>query len=132
MRNLFIIGMLLVAAFMAGWFQINREGDRTTIEINRAEIRSDTRQAIDRGRDFLDRRDQQYTESQQPLYDEQGRAYWPQEQIASQQDQWAPIQQQSYEQDAYQPQGYVDPNYDVRYQPLPNQSGQQNYAPVNR
>ncbi len=60
MRNLFIIGMLLVGAFMAGWFKVNRDGERTTIEINRSEIRGDARNAIDRGREFLDRREQQY------------------------------------------------------------------------
>ena len=57
MRNLFIIGMLGVAAFMAGWFKINRDGDSTTIEINRAEIRDDARKAIEKGREVLDRRE---------------------------------------------------------------------------
>ncbi|TWU55143.1 hypothetical protein [Rubripirellula reticaptiva] len=59
MRNLIIIGMLGVAAFMAGWFKINRDGDSTTIEINRAEIRSDARKAIEKGREVLDRREQE-------------------------------------------------------------------------
>ena len=150
MRNLLIIGMLLVGAFMAGWFQINREGDRTTIEINRNEIRSDTRKAIDRGRDFLDRRDQQYATPSQPAYDDQGRAYWP-EQIAAQQEQWGNVQQQSYNQETYsQPQygraDYRDPgygsstygnpnygnsSYDAQGQPLPS-TQQPYYPPVNR
>ena len=39
---------------MAGWFKVNRDGERTTIEINRNEIRSDAKQAIERGREFLD------------------------------------------------------------------------------
>ncbi|TWU47448.1 hypothetical protein Poly51_52480 [Rubripirellula tenax] len=69
MRNLIIIGMLGMAAFMAGWFKINRDGDRTTIEINRAEIRSDTRKAIDKGREVLDRREQ---EEQQRYAEQQG------------------------------------------------------------
>ena len=87
MRNLFIIAILLLAAFMAGWFKVNRDGDQTTIQINRAEIRDDARRAINKGRDFLDQREQQYAEeAQQPLYDEFGNAYWPQEQIAVQPD----------------------------------------------
>ena len=53
MRNLFIIGVILLGAFMAGWFKVNRDGDRTTIEINRGEIRQDARKAIDRGRELL-------------------------------------------------------------------------------
>lgn len=56
MRNLFILGALLVAAFMAGWFTIDRDGEQTTIKINREEIRQDARQAIDRGKDYLDRK----------------------------------------------------------------------------
>ncbi len=87
MRNLFIIGVMVGGAFMAGWFTINREGDRTTIEINRGEIRNDTRNAIDRGREFLDRQQQQnqddsnnWTEQPYPTED----SYAPQEQIARQ------------------------------------------------
>ncbi len=53
MRNLIVIAMLLVAASMAGWFKIHRDGDRTTIEINKDEIRQDTRGVIDRGREIL-------------------------------------------------------------------------------
>ena len=69
MRNLFIIGMLLVGAFMAGWFKINRNGDHTTIEINRAEIRQDTRKAIDRGREILDRNEERVARDQDQPYD---------------------------------------------------------------
>lgn len=47
--------MLGLAAFMAGWFKVNRNGDNTTIEINRAEIRNDTRKAIEKGREVLER-----------------------------------------------------------------------------
>ncbi len=53
MRNLFIFAVILLGAFMAGWFKVNRDGDRTTIEINRGEIRQDARKAIDRGRELL-------------------------------------------------------------------------------
>lgn len=55
MRNLMILGMIGAAAFMAGWFQINRDADHTTIEFNRAEIREDARRAIERGREILER-----------------------------------------------------------------------------
>ncbi|MEM9828241.1 MAG: hypothetical protein AAF958_16745 [Planctomycetota bacterium] len=68
MRNLLVIAALGVAAFMAGWFQIHREGDETTIRINRKEIRSDARAAIDRGKEILDRRDQESSR----LYAEDG------------------------------------------------------------
>lgn len=69
MRNLFIIGMLLVGAFMAGWFKINREGDQTTISINRSEIRQDTRKAIDRGREILDRQQERLAREEEQPFD---------------------------------------------------------------
>ncbi|MEM9367461.1 MAG: hypothetical protein AAGD07_15830 [Planctomycetota bacterium] len=59
MRTLLLLGLAIGGAFMAGWFTIERDGDRTRIEINKSEIRSDTRQAIDKGRDYLDQREQQ-------------------------------------------------------------------------
>jgi hypothetical protein len=90
MRNILIIGMVLVGASMAGWFKVQRDGERTTIEINRDEIRSDAKQAIDRGREFLDRRDQgvadQQTDPPQFAGQDQQQA-WPQEQVATQQQQ---------------------------------------------
>lgn len=55
MRNLMILGMIGVAAFMAGWFKINRDAEHTTIEFNRAEIREDARRAIERGREIIER-----------------------------------------------------------------------------
>lgn len=54
MRNLLILGGLVVAAFMAGWFTIEPDGDKTTIRINRSEIQEDAKHAFDRGRDLLD------------------------------------------------------------------------------
>ncbi len=66
MRNIVIIGMLLAAASTAGWFSIKRDGDIMTIDINRAEIRSDTRTMIDRGREMLDRQQQQAADRQSP------------------------------------------------------------------
>ena len=140
MRNLFIIGMLLVGAFMAGWFKVNRDGERTTIEINRSEIRSDARKAIDRGREILDRRDQQYAQSQQysdQQYSDQqypnqqnadaNQAYWPQEQLASQPNPWGTAPQQSYDAAGYPPQSYDGQyqNYYPQDQRLPNQPGAQ-------
>ena len=55
MRTIFVIGVLLLIAFLAGWFTVDRDQEGTTIRINRDEIRQDARQAIDRGREFLDR-----------------------------------------------------------------------------
>ncbi|QDV12199.1 hypothetical protein CA51_20780 [Rosistilla oblonga] len=55
MRNIFILGILVVGAFMAGWFTIDRDGEQTTIKINRTEIREDAKQAIDRGKEYLER-----------------------------------------------------------------------------
>ena len=51
-----ILGGLAIAAFTAGWFQIHREGEHTMIRIDRSEIREDASRVIDRGRDFLERR----------------------------------------------------------------------------
>lgn len=132
MRNLFIIGMLLVAAFMAGWFKVNRDGERTTIEINRSEIRGDARNAINRGREYLDQREQQYADQQQsadaqqyanqPQYDDSqysngGQQAWPQVQVAAQQDAWG----NNY--DYRQP----PPNTNYQTQPYQNQLQDQRY-----
>lgn len=57
MRNLLLLGGLIVAASMAGWFSVDRNDGETTIKINRTEIRNDAKQAIDKGRDYLNRRD---------------------------------------------------------------------------
>lgn len=129
MRNLLVIGMLLVGAFMAGWFKVNRDGDRTTIEINRNEIRGDARNAIDRGREFLDRREYDYAQ-QQPHVDAQyadaqypndGQQDWPQAQVAAQQDQWG--RNFDYRQQ--------QPNTNLQNQPYPNQ-GYQNQTYQNQ
>lgn len=65
MRTLLLLGLAIGGAFMAGWFTIERDGDRTRIEINKSEIRSDTRQAIDKGRDYLDKREQEQLQQAQ-------------------------------------------------------------------
>lgn len=95
MRNLMIIGMLLMAAFMAGWFKINRDGENTTIEINRGEIRQDTQRAISRGREYLDRYDSGqasgFGNGPHEGLNLQEQAQWSQEQVAAQRDQWGRI-----------------------------------------
>ncbi|MCG8649016.1 MAG: hypothetical protein MI861_04240 [Pirellulales bacterium] len=144
MRNLIIIAVLLFAASMAGWFTVNREGDRTTIEINRNEIREDARRAIDRGREFLEQNDRQAQAQPgpwapqpnwqtQPAFPQANQSiplpqYLPQEQIA-QQPQWQqsyPVQPQyQYQPEFQQPQGNSPPAnpppYPVPpYRPVPN------------
>lgn len=75
MRNLLLLGLAVGGAFMAGWFTIERDGDRTRIEINKNEIRSDARQAIDRGRQYIDQREQERVAAQQ----EMSGGAWPQQ-----------------------------------------------------
>lgn len=65
MRTLLLLGLAVGGAFMAGWFTIEREGDQTRIGINKTEIRNDARQAIDKGRDLLDKREQEALARQQ-------------------------------------------------------------------
>ena len=113
MRNLIIIGMLLMAAFMAGWFTVDRNGETTTIEINREEIREDAGKLIRRGREFLDRQDQANPGyAPQPEYREQ-------EQIARQPEWDQPYDgQYRYSNES----GYQNP-------PAYNQSFDPNYPP---
>ena len=86
MRMIFLIGAVLVCAFMAGWFTVDRDDKGTTIRINRDEIRGDARQAIDRGREYLDTREgqqqpaeqvaqQPYVENQQGGFGQQPQTY---------------------------------------------------------
>ncbi len=103
MRTIFVVGIILVCAFMAGWFTIQRDEEGTTIRINRDEIRGDTRQAIDRGREFLDKG---------------GDGQLPAEQLAEQP--FGSNVQQSWNQ---QPQNYQQlPSTDPRYQNQPYQT----------
>lgn len=70
MRNLLILGMLACGAFFAGWFTIERDGDRTRIEINKSEIKGDLSQLKERGREYLDdRREDGYANDQRDSYD---------------------------------------------------------------
>lgn len=52
-RTIAIFGILALCAFMAGWFTIDRDDQETTIRFNRDEIRSDTAEALAKGREFL-------------------------------------------------------------------------------
>ena len=65
MRNLLVLGLMIGGAFLAGWFTVDREGDRTTIEIDRSEIRGDARKAIDKGRELLDQRERERAAEEQ-------------------------------------------------------------------
>ncbi|MEZ6086751.1 MAG: hypothetical protein R3C05_01710 [Pirellulaceae bacterium] len=64
MRNIFILGVLLVAASAAGWFSIDREDGQTKITINRDEIRNDAKEAIAKGKQYLDERKSEYRYSE--------------------------------------------------------------------
>ncbi len=66
MRTIFILGLLAGIAFLAGWFTVDRDTDSTTIQIDRNEIRADAQKAIERGQEFLDRRQQSPMESTTP------------------------------------------------------------------
>lgn len=80
MRTLLLLGFAVGGAFMAGWFTIDRNDGRTLIEINKDEIRADTRQAIDKGRDLLEKREQERLARQQQSgggFPDQ--ATWPQQ-----------------------------------------------------
>lgn len=92
MRTLLLLGLAVGGAFMAGWFTIERDGDKTRIEINKTEIRQDTRQAIDKGRDLLEKREQERLAREQQQQQQSGYATgqggWP--------PQAAPIQDTGY------------------------------------
>lgn len=127
MRNLLLLGLLVGGAFMAGWFTIERDGDRTRIEINKTEIRQDTRQAIERGREFIDQQEQDRSAGSNPV---QGAGYN------------APV---NYETSGYPPNNYSNGNYGNQstypvsttasgYPPAnypPSHYAPANYAPAN-
>ncbi|MEM1226418.1 MAG: hypothetical protein AAGJ40_12020 [Planctomycetota bacterium] len=112
MRSLMLLGLAVGAAFMAGWFTIERDGDQTRIGINKAEIRSDARQAIDRGRDILDKREQEMLAAQQ------GGNPWPPQNAN-------PIQDAGFN----SPVNYNTPNYNTpaNYNPPPSYNPNANY-----
>ena len=110
---------------MAGWFKVQRDGERTTIEIDRSEIRSDARQAIERGREFLERRDREYADQQYAQQQFSGQAQqqnWPQEQVASQPQPWGttydPGQQPNSGGALQQVQYYDDGNIYLPFNPV--------------
>ncbi|WP_413431386.1 hypothetical protein [Crateriforma spongiae] len=55
MRNLFIIGLLVVGASTAGWFTIEKDGEDTGIKFDTSEIKSDLSKLRERGREYLDK-----------------------------------------------------------------------------
>ncbi|GEM_PF-2641260 len=121
-RSLMVLGILAVVAFMAGWFSINRDGDRTTIEINRDEIRNDAGQAIDRGKEYWEQRRLQQAQQQQGQGAAPANGY-------SQTSPWG-NPPSTYPPNAYQTQNTYDParpNY-----PPANQNGAPGYQqPTN-
>ena len=110
MRTIIVIALILVCASMAGWFSINREDGETTIRINRDEIRQDARAAIDRGKNYLDRKDGEQFASQQ-----QGQLQPPQNWQGQQQYQQQGGQQQ-YTQQQYTQQQYGQQQYPPQQQ----------------
>jgi hypothetical protein len=52
-RALVVLAFLAVAAFMAGWFTVDRDEKETTIRFNRDEIRADASKAIAKGKELL-------------------------------------------------------------------------------
>jgi hypothetical protein len=108
-RNVIFLVMVVGAASMAGWFTINREGDQTSIQINRDEIRSDTWRAIDHGREYLDQHEQRLASQQQQSSNYRDDGY-------------------GYGQPTYQQQSYQQQNYDQgQYQYRSNQYDQPQY-----
>lgn len=99
MRNLIIIAMLAGVAFTAGWFTVSRDSEGTTIQFNRAEIRQDTRQIIEKGREILDTGDQKFANQQQqdPRYADRNGGY--------------PQPDPGYQQPAYNQNGYSQSGY---------------------
>ncbi|WP_144059589.1 hypothetical protein [Rhodopirellula sallentina] len=125
MRTLLLLGLAVGGAFMAGWFTIERDGDKTRIEINKNEIRQDTRQAIDKGRDMLEKREQERLAREQQQQQQMGypnnQGAWP--------PQAAPIQDAGYA--GYPPQNqYGNQNGYNAQQPYPNQSAPAGYNPA--
>ncbi|KAA5540638.1 hypothetical protein FYK55_19785 [Roseiconus nitratireducens] len=52
-RMILVLGCVGAAAFMAGWFTVQRDERETTIRFNREEIRADAAKAIEKGRELL-------------------------------------------------------------------------------
>ncbi|MFG0265128.1 MAG: hypothetical protein ACF8AM_08240 [Rhodopirellula sp. JB055] len=101
---------------MAGWFTIERDGDKTRIEINKTEIRSDARSDIDRGRDILDERQREQAAqqaAQQGGYPAQGQAgYYPNGAPANP-NAWPPQGGQPVQGAGYSTPSYGASNYNV-------------------
>ncbi|TWU16739.1 hypothetical protein [Allorhodopirellula heiligendammensis] len=116
MRTILFLGLAIGAAFMANWFTIERDGDRTRIDINKDEIRNDAQHAIEKGREILDKREHGRQANTPP-----GDGYAPTQQGWPQS---APVQNTGYSDQG--PYGNA-PGYG--YQPGP---GEQNYGTQNQ
>ena len=82
-RTVFVLALMAGAAFMAGWFTIDRTDSETTIKFNRDEIRSDASKAIAKGREFLNKTNAQSQGEQNQGGYQQGGQYagqYPQQQ----------------------------------------------------
>ncbi|WDQ16976.1 hypothetical protein PSR62_00120 [Rhodopirellula sp. P2] len=130
MRTILLLGLAIGGAFMAGWFTIERDGDKTRIEINKTEIRSDTRSAIDRGRDILDERQREQAAQQQVAqqpggYPDQGQGGYYPGGAPTNPNAWPPQGGQPVQGAGYSTPSYGVPNYNV---PNSNQTpGYNNY-----
>lgn len=140
MRTLIFLGLAIGAAFMANWFTIERDGDHTRIDINKSEIRNDAKNAIEKGREILDKRERErQAEARTPD------GYMPPDGYAAPDGDWppsTPAHNTGYTgQGAYgnqpgyngqQGQPYGDPGYDNPYEGGPiydNPSPPGGYAP---
>ncbi|NND98347.1 MAG: hypothetical protein HKN47_13580 [Pirellulaceae bacterium] len=133
MRSILVIGLVLGCAFMAGWFTINRDGGETTIRIDRDEIRSDAKTAINRGREYLDQGQPGHTQypetGQQPADGQTAPASWTQYQNQQYPNQQYPNQQytnQQYTNQSYPNQQYPNQQYQA---PQPQTGNSDFYYP---
>lgn len=55
MKKFLIIVLSLTLATVAGWLSFSISGDKATITLDKNEIRKDTQEAIDTGKNLLDK-----------------------------------------------------------------------------
>ena len=127
MRTIFVIGLVLVCASMAGWFTINRENGETSIKINGDEFRNDARNAFSKGQEYLNRRSGGDPANQQLQPGQSVPASWaqqPQQQFPNQQfqNQQFPNQQFTGQQPNQQ---FAQPQYPNQQIPNPQFQAQQ-------
>lgn len=56
MRAFIIIAVLVLAAIFVGWIRFSRNGEQATIQFDGAEMRSDTQEIMNEGRELMDNR----------------------------------------------------------------------------